>query len=336
MKRLFATALVWVLSTAIAFASPPPIPPTPFTSTGNSGGPSAVVITNNVTAALTGYTSTTPAALAASTYTAVVTLGKAPTKSVAGQVVTFIPATTNSAAVSLKFGSIPSQAIDLNVNGTLRALTGGELPANVPATMFNTGSVWVLQTPGNPAVTSVVGATAAAQTDFSGHTTFYNPSGGETITLPCSSTLSSAAGQAFTVPNNGGLTLALTGGCSPTDNFNFNGTQTTGNLIFPAGSAPATIITDANGNFFVGPWPMNGASASLGGGALLAGACASNTVTITGAATGMAVIATPTTYPGDGNYWYAYVSAANTVTNKVCAAISGTPTASVYNDRVSP
>jgi len=79
---------------------------------------------------------------------------------------------------------------------------------------------------------------------------------------------------------------------------------------------------------------LSGTSASLGGGALLAGDCASNTTTVTGAASGMTVVATPGTYPGDGNYWLAYVSASNTVTTKVCAVIAGTPTASTYNIRV--
>ncbi len=79
-----------------------------------------------------------------------------------------------------------------------------------------------------------------------------------------------------------------------------------------------------------------GTSTSIGGSALLAGACASTTVTVTGAASGMVATATPSTYPGDGNYWLAYVSAANTVTVEVCAAVAGTPTASVYNVRVIP
>lgn len=79
---------------------------------------------------------------------------------------------------------------------------------------------------------------------------------------------------------------------------------------------------------------LSGTSASLGGGALAAGACTSGTVAITGAAVGMDAHATPSTYPGDGSEWAAYVSAANTITVKVCAIIALTPTASVYNVRV--
>ena len=78
-------------------------------------------------------------------------------------------------------------------------------------------------------------------------------------------------------------------------------------------------------------WP--GVSSSIGGGALIAGACASTTVNIAYVPATAAFAVTPVTYPGDGFYWYGYLSAANTVTVKVCAAVAGTPTASVYNIR---
>jgi hypothetical protein len=79
---------------------------------------------------------------------------------------------------------------------------------------------------------------------------------------------------------------------------------------------------------------LTGTSGSIGGSSLAAGACSSGTVSITGATTAMGVVATPATYPGDGNYWNAYVSSSGTVTVKVCATVSGTPTASAYNVRV--
>lgn len=86
-------------------------------------------------------------------------------------------------------------------------------------------------------------------------------------------------------------------------------------------------------------WPQtpsiyNGTTASIGGGALAAGACASNTATITGATTAMVATASPVSYPGDGTYWVAYVSASNTITVKVCAAVALTPSASAYNVRL--
>ena len=80
--------------------------------------------------------------------------------------------------------------------------------------------------------------------------------------------------------------------------------------------------------------PLSATSASIGGGSLAAGACATTATTVTGAAVGMAAVATPNTYPGDGNIWLAYPSAANTVTVKVCAVVAMTPTASTYNIRV--
>lgn len=80
---------------------------------------------------------------------------------------------------------------------------------------------------------------------------------------------------------------------------------------------------------------MTATSTSLGGSALAAGACSSTTVTATGAATGMGVVATPAADPGVGTYWQAFVSAANTVTVRVCATISVTPTAETYAIRVT-
>jgi hypothetical protein len=49
----------------------------------------------------------------------------------------------------------------------------------------------------------------------------------------------------------------------------------------------------------------------------------------------MVAVASPVHYPGDGSYWLAYVSAAGTVTVKVCAAIAMTPDATAYNVSVN-
>lgn len=80
--------------------------------------------------------------------------------------------------------------------------------------------------------------------------------------------------------------------------------------------------------------PLSATSASIGGGALLAGACTTTVTTVTGATVGMVVVAIPNTYPGVGNLWNSYVSAANTVTTQICAIIAATPTASTYNLRI--
>jgi hypothetical protein len=81
--------------------------------------------------------------------------------------------------------------------------------------------------------------------------------------------------------------------------------------------------------------PLYGLSTSLGGGALGAGACASTTVAVQGALLSMQVGVTPETSPGDAFFWKGYVSAPNVVTVKVCAAAAGTPTASLYDVRVT-
>lgn len=100
-----------------------------------------------------------------------------------------------------------------------------------------------------------------------------------------------------------------------------NGVVTSGKVqIGDAGVCPLAVLT--------------GTSSSIGGGLLTVGTCASGTVSVTGATTSMGAIATPATYPGDGNYWEAYVSSSNTVTVKVCATATLTPTASTYNVRV--
>lgn len=80
--------------------------------------------------------------------------------------------------------------------------------------------------------------------------------------------------------------------------------------------------------------PLTGTTGSIGGGALVAGACTSGTVAVANSTTSMAVVTTPVTYPGDGAEWEGYVSTAGTVTVKVCAIVALTPTASTYNVRV--
>lgn len=79
---------------------------------------------------------------------------------------------------------------------------------------------------------------------------------------------------------------------------------------------------------------LTGTSASIGGGLLTVGTCASGTATVAGATTSMVAVASPNTYAGDGDYWVAYVSSANTVTVKVCATATLTPGATTYNVRV--
>lgn len=101
-------------------------------------------------------------------------------------------------------------------------------------------------------------------------------------------------------------------------------------------------VQDFSASTFTPPAALNirtGTTASIGGGALLAGACTAETqVTITGATTSMAVAVSPATgaSPGANVTWAGRVSAADTVQVKVCEGIAGTPTAMAYNVRVLP
>lgn len=130
-----------------------------------------------------------------------------------------------------------------------------------------------------------------------------------------------------TLPNGGGYL-----GCRGSNTFSFytNGIEamriSTAQVV-NFDNVPTVAGAALNPNLL-------GTSASIGGSLLAAGACSSGTVSITGLTTGMAVVATPVTYPGDGNYWLAYASAGGTATVKVCAAVAGTPGASAYNVRV--
>lgn len=108
----------------------------------------------------------------------------------------------------------------------------------------------------------------------------------------------------------------------------------------------ATTTSATTTNFATTNFLLNGLSvspviatttASLGGGLLTAGSCASvqatTTQTIT---TAMGVVVTPTTYPGDGTNWDAFIGPNNTVTVKVCGLVTVTPTVTTYNVRIVP
>ena len=88
--------------------------------------------------------------------------------------------------------------------------------------------------------------------------------------------------------------------------------------------------------------PLTGTTSNIGGGALLAGACATGTVTVAGATTSMGATASPAAGvdPTNGGVLgvsiQAQVTSANTVTVRVCAPIAGTPTAATYRVTVTP
>lgn len=116
----------------------------------------------------------------------------------------------------------------------------------------------------------------------------------------------------------------------PSVQTSFSGTTCTGCTM--TGPTTLTGTTTLNGTAI--PAVLTAVTSAIGGGLLAAGGCTSGAVTVTGATVGMAAVANPTTYPGDGIQWQPYVSAANTVTVKVCAVILGTPGSTTYNVRV--
>jgi hypothetical protein len=99
----------------------------------------------------------------------------------------------------------------------------------------------------------------------------------------------------------------------------------------PTANRTATF-PDANGTI---AFALSGASSSIGGSSLAAGACATGTASVANSTASMAVAVSPATDPGTGFTWNAWVSAAGTVTVRVCnvSGASATPTATAYNVR---
>jgi hypothetical protein len=79
---------------------------------------------------------------------------------------------------------------------------------------------------------------------------------------------------------------------------------------------------------------FSGITTTIGGTALRAGQCIAGTARVPEARIGMAVIATPSAYPGDGFAWRSYVSEQGIITVKVCAESPESPATSIYNVRV--
>ena len=100
----------------------------------------------------------------------------------------------------------------------------------------------------------------------------------------------------------------------------------------PAFSNISGVATNAQ--LPAGSVPLPGTSGSLGGSPMTDGQTITVAVSIPGATTSMVALCSPQTYPGDGFVWDAYVSAAGTVTVRLTATISATPSASLYNVRV--
>lgn len=200
-----------------------------------------------------------------------------------------------------------SVIIGSNVGGGALGAMGGSSSVVIGATTGNAGLIGGAQT--------IIGRGVGSTTDATG-TNVVLIGTSSSCDTPTSSTSNYVALCA-----NAGPVFSVTGTNTP---------STSATTI--AGSLNVVGTLSQNGTTIL-QW-LTGTTGSIGGSALLAGACTSGTVAVTGSTTAMAVVATPVTYPGDGFDWEAFVSAAGTVTVKVCGFIAGTPVASAYNVRV--
>jgi len=144
-------------------------------------------------------------------------------------------------------------------------------------------------------------------------------------------------GNSFTVPTdsvNYGVQVTNSATAPTTGTFIYGGNTP---LNQRPGSAFEMVALYTYGQRYVSYplTPIAGVTSAIGGGALAAGACSTdNAVIVTGATTAMTAVASPVTDPGDRYYWKAFVSAANTATVSVCAAVAGTPASSIYRVKV--
>lgn len=185
--------------------------------------------------------------------------------------------------------------------------------------------------------------------------------GGLTGTLTSNATIIIPGGTFLAGARRVGFTNATTGAFSVTVKLsNGSGGSTGTGFVLPQGpgntasllaytdgvtdvwpevnSVPSLLVSNS---LTVAGVPVLGryaaVSASIGGSSLSSGACATTTVTVTGATNSMGVTVTPTADPGAQFFWKGFVSSANTVTVAVCnGGNTGTPAAVTYNVRVLP
>lgn len=182
------------------------------------------------------------------------------------------------------------------------------------------GGICVNQTPGIP-INAQTGASYIVLTGDRGKVITQSNASASAYTLPQAGSAGFASNFYFCLKNIGAGAVTITPTTSTVD-----GAAT---LLVLNGQS-ACIYSD-NTNYTSRVTGYASVTSGSISGAIVGLGCDSATVTINGAATGMDAHATPNTYPGDGLFWNAYVSAANTVTVKVCSDVTVTPTASTYN-----
>ncbi len=265
-----------------------------------------------------------------------------------------------------------NQATCFQLTAELTVITGGGgggvcLPAavaqGIPAIVVSMVNSTITVYPYNNGTDTISGGTAGAGVTLLGNWTEmfrpttngnWTPTANLVPNTPVSASLLGTDVNGAWISVSAGTALALSAGNLNVQLGTTGSTAAAGNdsritgaapLASPAFTGTPTAPTPTLGDnstkiattAFVATNPplLTGTTGSIGGSSLTLGSCASGTVAVTGATTGMVVSATPVTYPGAGFDWGRdYVSSSNTVTVQVCADVAGTPTASAYNVRV--
>jgi hypothetical protein len=176
------------------------------------------------------------------------TLYPTPSKLVAGQVYSLKFPNGNSAAATLTVRALGTKAIKvISSLGAVLSMVGGEIVTG-PAWLYYDGSEFIYST-GVSLTNPVSAGVTATQANFSNRDTFYLAAGSETLTLPCSSTIS-PNGQIFIFAYSGTATIAVTSGCTTTDSIGKNGSSGTSQTI-AQGAALAAVVTDGAGHYYV-------------------------------------------------------------------------------------
>jgi hypothetical protein len=214
------------------------------------------------------------------------------------------------------------------------AFTAGGIDTN-NLSVFSAASIAVLKVPSGATGSSLLGGAVAASSDSPTVT-----SSATLHTLEIQGLNPANKRAAFTFANNFGGTLSsayefgtdlATGGVADFYIYNYATSKATVHALANDDIVFAGNVSAAN---FSGI--LLGATGSIGGTALAAGACANGTAAVTGAAVGqpVSVSASDGTLSGGLEILSAAVTSANTVTVQVCAAAAVTPTAKTYNVRV--